>query len=114
MARLLDDDGGHWSIRPTGAFSSSRRYVGGALGQDRAGRQGPPSRGRGGGESALALDRTVAASRSWSVLRQRYDGPSSDLVHTRGRVLKALTFQPSGAVLPAPTRALPEVVGGDR
>ena len=27
MARLLDDDAGHWSIRPTSGFATSRRYL---------------------------------------------------------------------------------------
>ena len=27
FARLLDPDAGHWSIRPTGEFSSVRRYL---------------------------------------------------------------------------------------
>jgi GH15 family glucan-1,4-alpha-glucosidase len=31
FARLLDDEGGHWSIRPTGTSEVSRRYVDGSL-----------------------------------------------------------------------------------
>jgi GH15 family glucan-1,4-alpha-glucosidase len=31
FGRLLDDDAGHWSIRPAGAYTSSRRYVGRSL-----------------------------------------------------------------------------------
>src|SRR3954466_13079504 len=27
FGRLLDDAAGHWSIRPAGAYTSSRRYV---------------------------------------------------------------------------------------
>ena len=27
FGRLLDEEAGHWSIRPTGAFETSRRYV---------------------------------------------------------------------------------------
>jgi GH15 family glucan-1,4-alpha-glucosidase len=60
------------------------------------------------------LEDTVAAWRSWSVLHQSYDGPWKELVHTSGRVLKALTFQPSGAVVAAATTSLPEGVGGER
>ncbi|MDH2413774.1 glycoside hydrolase family 15 protein [Nocardioides sp. CER19] len=227
MARLLDDDAGHWSIRPRGDFSVSRRYLEGTLVLETTFRtpsgtailtdalaMGPDNEGHGlgrdvphvlvrsmtcetgsvevevsyaprpeyglvtpvvsqvdgglaarGGADRLVLsspvdlaveaggatgrhtlrtgetlpfalhrstwgepaarvwaadeidvllDRTVAAWRSWSVLHERYDGPWRDLVHTSGRVLKALTFQPSGAVVAAPTTSLPEVVGGDR
>src|SRR5919109_878711 len=31
FARLLDPDGGHWAIRPAGAFPARRRYVPGTL-----------------------------------------------------------------------------------
>ena len=31
FARILDPDGGHWSIRPAGSFSSERRYLPGTL-----------------------------------------------------------------------------------
>ena len=65
-------------------------------------------------ELAELMDRTVAAWRSWSGLHQTYDGPWRDLVHTSGRVLQALTFQPSGAIVAAATTSLPEGVGGER
>jgi GH15 family glucan-1,4-alpha-glucosidase len=61
-----------------------------------------------------ALDCTTAGWRSWSELHQAYDGPWKDLVNASGRVLKALTFAPSGAVVAAPTTSLPEGVGGER
>src|SRR5688500_6315030 len=31
FAALLDPDAGHWSIRPTGEFTTERRYVDGSL-----------------------------------------------------------------------------------
>ena len=31
MARLLDDDAGHWSIRPVGEFRTTRRYLDGTM-----------------------------------------------------------------------------------
>jgi GH15 family glucan-1,4-alpha-glucosidase len=65
-------------------------------------------------ELADRLDATVAAWRSWSALHQRYDGPWRDLVHHSGRVLRALMFQPSGAIIAAATTSLPETVGGER
>ncbi|HSE56076.1 MAG TPA: glycoside hydrolase family 15 protein [Nocardioidaceae bacterium] len=60
------------------------------------------------------LDRTLEAWRSWSALHQTYDGPWRDLVHTSGRVLQSLTYQPSGAIVAAATTSLPEGVGGER
>jgi GH15 family glucan-1,4-alpha-glucosidase len=65
-------------------------------------------------ELADRLEATIAAWRSWSALHQNYDGPWRDLVHHSGRVLQALTFQPSGAIVAAATTSLPEGVGGER
>lgn len=61
-----------------------------------------------------ALAGTVKAWRSWSALHQRYEGPAMDLVHHSGRVLQALTYQPTGAIVAAPTTSLGEVAGGTR
>jgi alpha,alpha-trehalase len=60
------------------------------------------------------LDRTTAAWRSWAELHQGYEGPWRELVHHSGRVLQALSFQPSGAIVAAATTSLPESVGGER
>jgi alpha,alpha-trehalase len=60
------------------------------------------------------LDNTIAGWRSWSELHQGYDGPWRDLVHHSGRVLYALTYHPTGAIVAAPTTSLPESVGGER
>jgi GH15 family glucan-1,4-alpha-glucosidase len=65
-------------------------------------------------ELAARLDSTIAAWQSWSDLHQAYDGPWRDLVHHSGRVLQALSFQPSGAIVAAATTSLPEGVGGER
>lgn len=61
-----------------------------------------------------ALDDTTAGWRSWSELHQGYQGPWQELVHTSGRVLQALSYQPTGAIVAAPTTSLPEQVGGER
>ncbi|MGH3489864.1 MAG: glycoside hydrolase family 15 protein [Actinopolymorphaceae bacterium] len=66
------------------------------------------------GQIADRLAETVAAWRSWSDLHQAYEGPWRDLVHHSGRVLEALSFQPSGAIVAAATTSLPESVGGER
>ncbi len=65
-------------------------------------------------ELATVLDGTIAVWRSWSELHQSYDGPWRDLVWLSGRVLQALTYRPSGAIVAAPTTSLPEGVGGER
>jgi alpha,alpha-trehalase len=65
-------------------------------------------------EIAARLDDTIEAWRTWSGLHQSYDGPWRDLVHQSGRVLQALTFQPTGAIIAAATTSLPEGVGGER
>ncbi|GAA4612875.1 glycoside hydrolase family 15 protein [Actinoallomurus liliacearum] len=66
------------------------------------------------GELSSRLDATIAAWRSWSALHQAYEGPWRELVHGSGRVLQALSFQPSGAIVAAATTSLPEGVGGER
>lgn len=57
---------------------------------------------------------TVRGWQSWSELHQSYQGPWADLVHHSGRVLQALTYAPTGAVIAAPTASLPEAIGGNR
>jgi GH15 family glucan-1,4-alpha-glucosidase len=65
-------------------------------------------------EIAARLDDTIEGWRSWSAMHQAYEGPWRDLVHHSGRVLQALTFEPTGAIVAAPTTSLPETVGGER
>jgi alpha,alpha-trehalase len=57
---------------------------------------------------------TVQGWRSWSAIHQSYEGPWRELVHHSGRVLQALTFARTGAIVAAPTTSLPETVGGER
>ncbi|HEX6198444.1 MAG TPA: glycoside hydrolase family 15 protein [Jiangellaceae bacterium] len=63
---------------------------------------------------AERLDDTVKAWRSWEAEHQHYDGQYSELVRHSGRVLQGLTYQPTGAIVAAPTTSLPESVGGER
>jgi alpha,alpha-trehalase len=65
-------------------------------------------------EIAARLEDTLEGWRSWSAIHQTYEGPWRDLVHHSGRVLQALTFAPTGAIVAAPTTSLPETVGGER
>lgn len=60
------------------------------------------------------LEDTVKGWQSWSELHQRYEGPAQGLVRHSGRVLQGLTYQPTGAVIAAPTTSLPESIGGTR
>jgi len=66
------------------------------------------------GQIAVRLSDTMEGWRSWSAIHQTYEGPWRDLVHHSGRMLQALTFAPTGAIVAAPTTSLPEAVGGER
>ena len=57
---------------------------------------------------------TAEAWRSWTGQHQRYEGPYANLVRLSGRVLAALTFAETGALVAAPTTSLPETIGGER
>ncbi|MBW1601841.1 glycoside hydrolase family 15 protein [Streptomyces sp. JJ66] len=65
-------------------------------------------------EIADHLAQTITAWQEWSRLHQNYDGPWPELVHHSGRVLQALSYQPTGAVIAAATTSLPEELGGER
>jgi len=64
-------------------------------------------------EPALALDDTVAGWRSWVAAHEGYQGAYRDAVNRSSLVLQALTYQPSGALVAAPTTSLPEIPGGE-
>jgi GH15 family glucan-1,4-alpha-glucosidase len=63
---------------------------------------------------AARIDDTVTAWRSWEAEHDIYEGPHRDLVRFSSRVLKGLTYRPTGAIVAAPTMSLPETVGGER
>ena len=59
------------------------------------------------------LERARQGWVSWSGIRS-YDGPLQDDLVRSALVLKALTYEPSGALVAAPTTSLPEEIGGIR
>ncbi|MEU9123283.1 glycoside hydrolase family 15 protein [Streptomyces sp. NPDC048506] len=59
------------------------------------------------------FDDTVAFWRSW-LGRSRYSGRWREAVERSAITLKLMTFAPSGALVAAPTAALPEQLGGER
>jgi alpha,alpha-trehalase len=65
-------------------------------------------------EVAARVDDVVEAWRSWDAEHDVYAGPHRDLVRHSARVLKGLTYRPTGAIVAAPTTSLPETVGGER
>jgi GH15 family glucan-1,4-alpha-glucosidase len=69
---------------------------------------------RGSSEIAADVDQTTADWKEWSELHQAYKGPWRNLVQQSGRVLQALSYQPTGAIVAAATTSLPEQVGGER
>ena len=75
---------------------------------------GPPRAPWTAEEITGRLDDTVEGWRSWSAIHQNYEGPWRELVRHSGRVLQAMTFAPTGAIVAAPTTSLPETVGGER
>jgi GH15 family glucan-1,4-alpha-glucosidase len=63
---------------------------------------------------ATRIEDTVEAWRSWEAEHDVYDGPHRELVRLSSRVLKGLTYRPTGAIVAAPTTSLPETTGGER
>jgi len=60
------------------------------------------------------IEDTAEAWRSWEAEHDIYEGPNKELVRLSSRVLKGLTYRPTGAIVAAPTTSLPETVGGER
>jgi GH15 family glucan-1,4-alpha-glucosidase len=63
---------------------------------------------------AARIEDTIEAWRSWEAEHDVYEGPHRELVRLSSRILKGLTYRPTGAIVAAPTTSLPETVGGER
>lgn len=83
--------------------------VGFTLAETAAYGQRPPTDRNAG----TAITDTIAAWRSWMDAHRAYEGRHADLVRHSALVLQGLTYQPSGALVAAPTTSLPEKIGGD-
>lgn len=59
------------------------------------------------------FDSTVAYWQKW-ISKCTYDGRWREMVYRSAMVLKLMTFEPTGAIVAAPTCSLPEAVGGER
>jgi GH15 family glucan-1,4-alpha-glucosidase len=57
---------------------------------------------------------TVEGWRSWEADHDIYAGPHRELIRRSSRVLKGLSYRPTGAIVAAATTSLPEQVGGER
>src|SRR5215216_424933 len=77
--------------------------------EDRAAPEPTPAEG-----VMARVEDTVAAWRSWEAEHDVYQGEHRKLVRHSARVLKGLTYRPTGAIVAAPTTSLPETVGGER
>ncbi|MBX6390855.1 MAG: glycoside hydrolase family 15 protein [Frankia sp.] len=64
-------------------------------------------------EAEREFTATVAFWRRW-LSASRYRGRWREMVHRSALTLKLLTYQPTGAIVAAPTTSLPEQVGGER
>src|SRR3954470_2246318 len=63
---------------------------------------------------AARITDTIDGWRSWEAEHDIYEGPHRELVRLSARVLKGLTFRPTGAIVAAATTPLPEGTGGER
>ena len=64
-------------------------------------------------ETREAYERTILFWRN-CLAQSRYRGRWREMVHRSALTLKLLTYQPTGAIVAAPTTSLPEQIGGER
>lgn len=64
-------------------------------------------------EANLAFRETIQFWRDW-ITQSQYKGRWRETVNRSALILKLLTFEPTGAIVAAPTCSLPEHVGGER
>ena len=64
-------------------------------------------------ETREAFERTVKFWRKW-LSQCRYSGRWREMMHRSALTLKLMTYQPTGAIVAAPTTSLPEGIGGER
>src|SRR5215210_2098483 len=95
-----------FAVREGDAHGFSLRW---ASAEDRTAPDATPS-----DQVRARIDDTVEAWRSWEAEHDVYQGPHRELVRHSARILKGLTYRPTGAIVAAPTTSLPETVGGVR
>ena len=85
----------------------SRAFVLERVGESYRPREYPPA------ETSALFEQTVEYWRRW-LSRSRYAGRWREMVHRSALTLKLLTYEPTGAIVAAPTASLPEQVQGPR
>jgi alpha,alpha-trehalase len=73
-----------------------------------------PPHALGQGQIRRRLEETTESWQKWSGSHEIYDGPRADLVDTSARVLQGLTYEPTGAMVAAPTTSIATEIGGSR